>query len=454
MRSILGAAAALAAVAIAPSACGAELKIPFERYKLQNGLRVILSPDPSVPVVAVYVIYDVGARSEEKGRSGFAHLFEHMMFQGSKNAPKGVHFKTVEANGGDLNGSTHADFTDYFETMPSNKLPVALWLESDRMRALAITDENLKNQKEAVKEERRLSFDNRPYATAIVDKFPTVVYRNWQNSHSLIGSFEDLNAATVEDVSKFFRTYYAPNNAVLVLAGDVNVAEAKKWIDGYFADIPSQPPPKHPDLTEPAQTEPRWERYADKMAQVPGVIAAWPSPKRRSDDYYSMAMMDAVLTAGSSSRFALNLVKGRESAIQYEANIGWPFAGPADYKAPGVYATFLLHKPDVPAKKMVEQVEEEIAKIQKDGVPANELSRVKAYLRSSRIRELQSPLARARYLGQYEVFDGDPNFVNTELDRMMKVTAEEVRDVARKYIVPSKRSVLEIAPEPQKKEAK
>lgn len=450
MKSIFGAAALAAALAAAPSAAGADLKVPFERYSLSNGLRVILSPDPSVPVVAVYVIYDVGARSEEKGRSGFAHLFEHMMFQGSKNAPKGVHFKTVEANGGDLNGSTHADFTDYFETMPSNKLPVALWLESDRMRALAITAANLQNQKEAVKEERRLSFDNRPYATAIVDKFPTVVYRNWQNYHSLIGSFEDLNAATVDDVAKFFKTYYAPNNAVLVVAGDVNAPEAKKWIETYFADIPSQQQPKHPDLSEPEQKEPRWERYGDKMAQVPGVVVAWPSPKRRSDDYYSMAMMDAVLTAGSSSRFALNLVKGRESAIQYEANIGWPFAGPADYKAPGVYAAFVLHKPDVPAKKMVEQIEEEVARIQKEGVPEKELNRVKAYLRSSRIRELQSPLSRARYLGQFEVFDHDPSFINTELDRIMQVTGEQIRAVAQKYLLAAKRSVLEIAPEPQK----
>jgi predicted Zn-dependent peptidase len=452
MKTILGAAALLAGV-MAPNQVAAELKIPFEKYQLANGLRVILSPDPTVPVVTVNVIYDVGARAEERGRSGFAHLFEHMMFQGSKNAPKGVHFKTVEANGGDLNGSTHADFTDYFETMPSNKLPVALWLESDRMRSLAITAENLQNQKEAVKEERRLSFDNRPYATAIIDKFPTVVYRNWQNSHSLIGSFEDLNAADVDDVAKFFKTYYAPNNAVVVIAGDVNPAEGRKWIETYFGDIPSQPLPKHPDKTEPPQTEARWETWADKLAQVPGLVVAWPAPKRRSEDYYAMVMMDAVLTAGTSSRFALNLVKGRESVIQYEANIGWPFAGPADYKEPGVYATFVLHKPDVPAREIVEQIVAEIGKIKNEGVPEAELSRVKAYLRSYRIRELQSTMARARYLGQYEIFDRDPGFINTELDRIMKVTGAQIRDVARSFIVPNRRSVLEIAPAPQKKES-
>src|SRR3989475_2676175 len=181
-----------AASAAALLAHGADLKVPFEKYKLKNGMRVILSQDNSVPVVAVYMLYGVGARSEEKGRTGFAHLFEHMMFQGSANAPKGVHFKTVEANGGSLNGSTHADFTDYFEVLPSNKLAVGLWLESDRMRSLAITEANLTNPKDAVKRERRLAFDKRPYNTAIIDVWPTFAFRNWQKSHLLIGTVEGL----------------------------------------------------------------------------------------------------------------------------------------------------------------------------------------------------------------------------------------------------------------------
>src|SRR5205809_2607646 len=189
----------------------AQFNVPVEKYKLDNGMKIVLSADNTVPVVAVYMIYNVGARSEEKGRTGFAHLFEHMMFEGSKNAPKGVQNKQVQMNGGILNGSTHPDFTDYFEVLPSNKLGVALWLESDRMRSLALTAENLTNQKEAVKQERRLTFDNQPYNTAIVDVWPTMVFSNWQSSHSLIGSFEDLNAATIEDVTKFFKTYYAPN---------------------------------------------------------------------------------------------------------------------------------------------------------------------------------------------------------------------------------------------------
>src|SRR5215813_4949761 len=242
---------------LAPLLAAADYTVPIEKYTLPNGMRVILSQDNAVPVVAVYMIYDVGARSEEKGRTGFAHLFEHMMFEGSANAPKGMHFATVESNGGVLNGSTHPDYTDYFEVLPSNKLATALWLESDRMRSLSINDENLKNQKEAVKQERRLSFDNQPYATAMVDVWPTLMYQNWQSSHSLIGSFEDLNASSVDDVSKFFKTHYAPDNAVLVIVGDIQMPEAKKLIAAYFGDIPSQPQPKRPDLSEPAGAKPQ-----------------------------------------------------------------------------------------------------------------------------------------------------------------------------------------------------
>ena len=294
-----------------------DFKIPFEKYQLKNGMRVVLSQDKSVPVVGVYLIYGVGARAEEKGRTGFAHLFEHMMFQGSANAPKGRHFKLVESNGGTLNGSTHPDYTDYFEILPSNKLAVGLWLEADRMRALAITEENLDNQKEAVKQERRLSFDNQPYATAIVDHWPQISFRNWGNSHSLIGSFEDLNAATVKDVATFFKTHYAPNNAVLALVGDIDTAETKKLVETYFGDIEPQPQPQPPDLSEPRDVQTRSEVYLDPLAQVPAVVIGYPGPPRRSPEYYALGMLDILLTGGESSRFQQNLVKGKQSVVQY-----------------------------------------------------------------------------------------------------------------------------------------
>jgi len=426
-----------------------DFKIPIEKYTLKNGLRVILSPDKSVPVVSVYLIYGVGARSEEKGRTGFAHLFEHMMFQGSANAPKGQHFKLVESNGGSLNGSTHSDFTDYFEVLPSNKLALGLWLESDRMRSLSINDANLSNQKEAVKQERRMSFDNQPYYTAIVDRWPQISFQNWQNSHSLIGSFEDLNAASVADVSKFFKTFYAPNNAVLVLSGDVDASEAKRLVETYFGDIPSQPQPKHPDMSEPADIKPLAEVYKDPLAQVPAVVIGFPGPARRSPDYYALGMLDFLFTGGDSSRFQQNLVKGKQSVVQYEANMGWPFASAADYKDPGHYAMFMLHNPAFKGAQIVDQVQAEIAKVQKDGVDAKELNRIKTLFRASEISRLQTSLARAQLLGQYELIDQNPDFINTEMALFLAVTADQVQAVARKYLVPEKRFVLDIIPAPK-----
>jgi zinc protease len=431
------------------AASAAEFKIPVETFKLANGLRVVLSQDNAVPVVTVYMIFDVGARSEEKGRTGFAHLFEHMMFEGSANAPKGVRDTQVESNGGIQNGSTHPDFTDYYEVLPSNKLATALWLDSDRMRSLAITDENLKNQKEAVKQERRLSFDNQPYATAEIDTFPTLMFGNWQSSHSLIGSFEDLNAASVADVSKFFKTYYAPNNAALVIVGDIRIPEAKKLAETYFGDIPAQPQAKRPDMTEPA-FHPRSEVYNDPMARVPAVMIGWPGPKRRSPDYYALNMLDAILTNGNSARFRLDLVKGKESIINYESNLGWPMSSYLDYRDPGAYGMFLMYKPNFTSQQIVDQVQGEIAKLQDAPLPAVDLERAKTQLRATLIKQMQSSLNRAQQLGQYEIADGDASLINTEFDRMLNVSAAQIQAAAKKYLTADKRTVLAVQPAPTK----
>jgi len=454
MRKLTGIPVALFATAIlAFGAAPSDLHIPFEKYKLPNGMRVVLSRDTAVPVIALYMIYDVGARSEEKGRTGFAHLFEHMMFEGSANIKKGEHFKYVESNGGEMNGSTHPDYTDYFETMPSNKLALALWLESDRMRSLAITPENLKNQQEAVKQEKRLSFDNQPYNTAIIDSWPALTYGNFQSSHSLIGSYEDLEAASVDDVSKFFRTYYAPNNAVLVIAGDFESAEAKKLVEQYFANIPSQPQPQRPDMTEPVRTEGKQTTVVDQHAQVPAIVIGWPAPKRHSPEFYALGMLDAVLTGGQSCRLQLDLVKGKQSVIQYEANPGWPFESLNDFKDPGEYAAFVLYKPNYKPEQIVDQIQEEIDRIAKEGVAETELARVKAVLRFQKITGLQSSLARARLLGQHELLDGKPEMVDQDFTNLFAVNPAQIQAVAKKYLTAARRDVLMIQPAPPKKES-
>lgn len=429
-----------------------EFQIAFEKYALSNGMRVILSPDRAVPVVTVYIVYGVGARAEQRGRTGFAHLFEHMMFQGSENAPKGAHFHLVESNGGSLNGSTHPDYTDYFEVLPSNKLALGLWLEADRMRALAITEENLANQKEAVKQERRLSFDNQPYATAVVDRWPELAFSNWQNAHSLIGSFEDLEAATVEDVARFFRTYYAPNNAVLAIAGDFDPREAAALVETHFGSIPPQPPAAPPDLAEPPRESACWETYHDRLARSPALILGFAGPARRSPDYEALVMADLLLTGGESSRFHQALLKGKQSLIHYEANLGWPFAGPTDYKDPGLYAMYLLYNPAFRGEEIAAQVEEQLDRLKTDPVSAAELDRTRIYLRSSRLRQMQSSHARAALLAKYELLDGDPNYLNTELDGFLAVTPERIQQAATAYFDSGRRVALDILPAGQEEE--
>jgi zinc protease len=438
----------LCATATVFAAAQSDFHIPFEKYTLQNGMRVVLSRDTAVPVIALYVIYDVGARSEEKGRTGFAHLFEHMMFEGSANIRKGEHFKYVSANGGQMNGSTHPDYTDYFETMPSNKLGLALWLESDRMRSLAITAENLKDQQEAVKQERRLRFDNAPYSTAIVDKWPAMVFGNFQSSHSLIGSFEDLEAAGVDDVAKFFKTYYAPNNAVLVIAGDFETAEAKQLVEQYFGGIPSQPQPARLDMTEPERTTGKSQVVPDQHARVPGLVIGWPAPKRHSDEWYALGMLDAVLTGGESCRFQLDLVKGKQTVVQYEGALGWPFASFNDFKDPGEYAAFVLYKPNYRAQQIADEIQQEIDRVAKDGVDDRELDRVKALLRYSKVSGLQSSLGRAQLLGQYELLDGKPEMVDQDFTNLFQVTSDQIKAVAKKYLTAARRDVLVIQPAP------
>ena len=442
----------LALAVCTASAWGAEpaadIHIPFEKYKLKNGMRVVLSRDSSVPVIAVYMLYDVGARSEEKGRTGFAHLFEHMMFEGSANIKKGEHFRYVEGNGGQMNGSTHPDYTDYYETLPSNRLALALWLESDRMRSLDISAENLKNQQEAVKQERRLSFDNQPYNTAIVDRWPAMAFSNFQSSHSLIGSFEDLNAASVDDVKNFFRTYYAPNNAVLSIAGDFQIAEAKKLIEDYFGDIPAQPQPKRPDMTEAQRGQGKTETVQDTHARVPGLIVGWPGPERHTPEWYALNMLDALLTSGESSRLRLNMIKGKQSLLQYQTNLGWPFASPQDYKAPGQYAAFLVYKPNFKPEEVLAQFQDEIDRIVKDGIPPKELERVKSVLRFSKVEGLQASLARAQLLAQFEVLDGKPEMIDQDFTNMFAVTPAQVQAAAKKYLSAERRDVMYIQPAP------
>lgn len=418
-------------------------KVIYSELKLDNGLRVILSEDHSAPVVAVAVYYDVGSRNEVKGRSGFAHLFEHMMFQGSENVGKTEYFKYVENNGGSLNGTTHLDYTDYYELLPSNRLELALWLESDRMRSLKINAENLKNQKDAVEEEKRLSIDNQAYAPEF-ESMEAMVFHNWALAHPTMGSMEDLDAATVPDVQRFFDTYYAPNNAVLVISGDMDSAQAEGWVRKYFAAIPRHAAPPPVDLNEQEGVVTPKKVAQDKQAQVPAIAIAWKIPPRRSPGSYAITLLSSVLLDGESARLYQDLVKKNPIALQVQGSLDLS-------RGPSEITIIAQYKPGQKPEDVQQLIEGEIDQIKRDGITDDELTKVKNQYRLGRfldgrdgeeLANRQTALGRAMALGEYTLFDNDPSLINTELDRYLSVTRQQVQDAAKKYLGKDNRVVL------------
>ena len=415
--------------------------IPVEQYTLANGLRVVLSEDHAVPVVSVAVYYDVGSRNEREGRTGFAHLFEHMMFQGSENVPKAAHFQYVFNSGGTLNGTTSSERTNYFETLPASQLPLALWLESDRMRSLKVTQENLDNQREAVKEEKRLNYDNRPYSNAFL-RLNELVFVNPANAHSTIGSMDDLDAATIGDVRDFFRVYYAPNNAVLSIVGDFDAAEARRLVEKYFASIPPQPTPPPADVSEPPHVAARREVYRDPFAQLPALMMGWKAPARREPDFYALSLAAMVLLEGDSSRLYQRMVKGDESVVLVQGGVG-------ERRGPSSFYVFAIPKPGHAQEEVRATVLAEFKRLADEGPTPAEMEKLRNNLLNDTVRGWQSTLYRAQRLAEYALYDGDPGLVNTELENYLRVTPEEVRRATARYLAADDNySVMEVIPSP------
>ncbi|HET8550737.1 MAG TPA: pitrilysin family protein, partial [Bryobacteraceae bacterium] len=312
-------------------------EVKFTESRLDNGLRVIVAEDHDAPTFSICVTYNVGSRDERKGRTGFAHLFEHMMFKGSEKVGPGEHFYLVFTNGGNMNGTTNQDRTTYFETLPKNQLDLGLFLEADRMRSLAVTKENLDNQRNAVQEERRLGIDNRPYGLTY-EKISELAYDNFAYKHSVIGSMEDLNAASVEDVRDFFKTYYAPNNAVLAIVGDVKTADVVARAKKYFGDIPRQEPAKPVDLSEPPPSGERRLEIKDKLARLTQLVIVYKIPESGHPDTDAMGVLGMILGGGESSRLYQRLVKEKELATSV-------FAYGAGRKGPGLFQITAMVRP-------------------------------------------------------------------------------------------------------------
>ena len=401
--------------------------INYKETKLKNGLRVITVEDHSSPVIALDITYNVGSRNERQGRTGFAHLFEHMMFKGSENVGTGEHFYLIFNNGGTMNGTTNEDRTTYFEALPANQLDLALYLEADRMRSLAITKANLDNQRNAVQEERRLGVDNQPYGKS-GEIQQGLIYDNFAYKHTTIGSMEDLNAATVEDVAAFFKMYYAPNNAVLTLVGDFNPADALKKIKQNFEVIPRQPDPPPVDMTEPQQTAERRATIDDALARAPQIDIAFKAVPGNTPDFYA-------LQGGQSSRLYQALVKDKPLVTNVFGFID-------EKRGTGAFYTSATLRPGVKTDDVESAIYAEIERLKKDGIADWELEKAKNTTRRNFINGLQSSLSRAIQMSVWTVYYNDPNLINTRMEKVAAVTKEDVARVANKYLMPTNRTVV------------
>ena len=413
-------------------------RIQFTDTRLKNGLRLIVSEEHAAPMFSIVVNYNVGSRDERKGRTGFAHLFEHMMFKGSENVGPGEHPYLMFMNGGSMNGTTNKDRTMYFESLPANQLDLALFLEADRMRSLAITKANLDNQRSAVQEERRLGVDNQPYGRTF-EMLDELAYENFAYKHSTIGSMADLDAASVEDVTAFFKTYYAPNNAVIAIVGDVDAKSTIERVRKYFEAIPSQPPPPAVDMTEPQQAEERRATLEDPLARLTRVDMAYKVPPSSSPDDDALTVMATILSGGRSGRFYEAIVREKQLATNVSA-------GSSERRGPGLFNVVGMIQPGKSAADLEAAIDTEIEKLKTGPIADWEIEKARTGARSGFVNSVGSSLQRAILLSQYAMFYDKPDLINTRAESIAKVTAADVQRVARQYLVKTGRTVVTTAP--------
>jgi zinc protease len=443
MRRVIGGAACALVVAVGLAATvGAAVapKVQFLDTKLKNGLRVIIAEDHTTPVFSVAVTYNVGSRNERPGRTGFAHLFEHMMFKGSENVGSGEHFALIFGNGGNMNGSTNKDRTNYFEQLPVNQLDLALFLESDRMRTLAsaITPENLQNQISTVQEERRQGVDNQPYGKTY-EAVDDLAYESFPYKHSVIGSMADLGAATVDDVKSFFTTYYAPNNAVLAIVGDVKTQDCLARVQKFFESIPSQAPPAPVVIDEPLQKAEKRQSIEDGLARLSRLDLVYHIPQSLTPDHDALTVLASVLSGGRSSRLYENVVRQQQLATNANASAD-------ESRGPGLFRIVAMVAPGKTAPDLEKAILAELEKVKTGAIESWEIDKARNAMRASYIRGLGTTIGRAVMLSQFAVYYGDPGLINTRPERISKLTAADIQRVATKYLTAENRTVVVTVP--------
>ncbi|WP_347157522.1 M16 family metallopeptidase [Pontibacter chitinilyticus] len=413
-------------------------KIEFTEYDLPNGLHVILSPDHSTPNVAVSVLYHVGSKNEEKGRTGFAHFFEHLMFEGSENIDRGQYMAMVENAGGALNANTSFDRTYYYELLPSNQVGLGLWMEAERMRHAKIDQTGVETQRKVVQEEKRQRIDNQPYGSILQNTFGLAFTKHPYHT-TPIGTFEDLNNAKIDEFRDFYHTFYVPNNATLSIAGDINVDSTKQMIEKYFATIPkgTKAIPR-PTVVEPKQTEERRKVVYDNI-QLPAVIEAYHIPAQGTEDYYALSMLTTLLSGGESARLPKALVDKQQKAVA-------AFTLPYPTEDPGLFLTYAIANQGVNVDTLENAMDTEINRVKTEPLNDKEFQKLRNQVESSFVQQNSTVAGRAESLADYHVYYGDTDLINTELQRYMKVTKDDIKRVANQYLTKDNRVVLHYLP--------
>lgn len=428
--------------------------VALDYYKLENGLKVVLAPDANAPTTTVAVYYGIGWRIEPKGRTGFAHLFEHLMFQGSANLPKGEYDKLISGNGGSLNGSTRWDYTNYYQVVPSHVTQTVLWAEADRMKSLAITAENLKNQQDVVKNEVKVNVLNQPYGAFVWLDMPQVAFSNFYNAHNFYGDLEEIDAATLDQAKAFHEAYYTPNNAVVVVAGDMDTAQVKSWVQTYFGSIPARPRAALPDLSEPPQTAEKRAERTDPLAPKPGLQVAWRVPPRHTDDFYAMGLIEDLLSGGDDSRLVQRLVRDKGLTDSVSGGINPYLGSQFSYNGPMLMTYGLIHDASVAPEIILKEIDAVIEDLRAKPVPESDLKRIRTQLRSSFYDLISSSnrFGLVDLLASFALFDDDPGRINTIEARFAAITPEQVRKTAVKYLARDQRTVLVVKPGAEPKE--
>ena len=419
---------------------------PTQTKRVANGLVVVVSEDHSAPTIGICVTYGIGFRLEPEGRTGFAHLFEHMMFEGTPVSPKGVFDQVAESGGGFINGDTRYDYTEYIESASSAALDPLLWLEADRMKTLDFSAKNLENQRNVVEEEVRVNVMNQPYGLFYAIDLPGKAWDTYPNAHNFYGDFKDLDAANIQDVQTFYEQYYAPNNAVLAVVGDVNPDEVFEKVEKYFGALPRRKAPPKPDLTEKPQTAERRATQEDKLATLPALGIGYRMPPKTPHDSVVAALTGELLHNGEASRLYQYLVKEKQVATEVSGGVNWPLGTFLEYSGPTLMTSFIIYPANLKGNDVIAAYDAAVGALAKSGPKADELDRVRSKMRSDWYDQLEIPVSRASALAHAALLDGDPMHVYSVPDELNKVTSEDVRAFAAKYLVKTNRTIIDRVP--------